>query len=180
MEQFCPACWNEDISPEDYYYERYIHLDGEDCKLEIQRLLLPEFRGAMDKTIMAGEGFLIVSSDCGVFSFDQVEYLYDKIRRIRDLDNSPGPSWMQSRKLGLGRGYPPPVTIVATSCAYTNFAFDERQVTCKAVVDLAQRLGCAFVDTTGGRSKHKGKEAVYDMVRMIRDQRNADLLTAVC
>ena len=164
----------------DYYYERYIHLDGEDCKLEIQRLLLPEFREAMDKTIMAGEGFLIVYSDCSVASFNQVEYLYDKITRIHNLDNSQGPSWMQIRKLGLGHGYPPPVTIVATFCAYTNFAFDKRQVTCKAGVDLAQRLGCAFVHTHGGWSKHKGKEAVYDVVRMIRDQRNADLLTTVC
>ncbi|KAG0665346.1 Ras GTPase ras2 [Rhodotorula mucilaginosa] len=136
-----------DPTIEDSYRKQAI-IDEQPYMLEILDTAgQEEYTALRDQWIREGEAFLIVYSVTSRASFDRVEKFRTQVARVKDSDAVP-------------------VVLVGNKIDRVH----EREVETKHGEQLAQRLGCAFVETSA-KTRENLEEAFFTAVRMVERQK---------
>lgn len=136
-----------DPTIEDSYRKQAI-IDGQPYMLEILDTAgQEEYTALRDQWIREGEAFLIVYSVTSRPSFDRVEKFRTQVARVKDSDAVP-------------------VVLVGNKIDRVH----EREVETRHGEQLAQRLGCAFVETSA-KTRENLEEAFFTAVRMVERQK---------
>jgi GTPase SAR1 family protein len=117
-----------------------------------------------DQRIRLGDGFVIVYNVMSRPSFDCVRYFHSQIRRVKDGDTKIR-YWAASLSQPLKNPTGIPLMLVGTNCEHAT----ERKVSIEEGQELAEELGCEFVEVSASRGINVEKP-FYDLVRLIREQ----------
>jgi len=149
--QLCLNHFVETYDPtiEDSYRKQTV-IDDEPCMLEVLDTAgQEEYTALRDQWIREGEGFLLVYSIAARNTFERVERFRAQISRVKDQEP-----------------HTVPIMLVGNKCDKVN----EREVTKEEGQQLANRLGCKFVESSA-KTCVNVERAYYTVVRMIREQR---------
>ncbi|KAI8611967.1 small GTPase superfamily [Chytriomyces sp. MP71] len=145
--QYCLNSFVEHYDPtiEDSYRKQVI-VDGETCVLEILDTAgQEEYAQSMgDQWLRIGNGFLLVYSITSRNSFTRIKRFREQLSRVRELEKCP-------------------MVLVGNKCDMVG----ERQVSIQEGLDMAGRLGCAFIETSA-KTKYNVENAFHLVVRTIR------------
>ncbi|GAA5990612.1 hypothetical protein JCM10908_003154 [Rhodotorula pacifica] len=129
-------------------YRKHAMVDGQPYMLEILDTAgQEEYTALRDQWIREGEAFLIVYSVTSRASFDRVEKFRLQVARVKDSDTIP-------------------VVIVGNKIDRVH----EREVETRHGEQLAQRLGCAFIETSA-KTRQNLEEAFFTAVRMVEQRK---------
>lgn len=170
--QFTMASFVETYDPtiEDCYRKQW-SVDGQPCLLEVLDTAgQEEYTALRDQWIRDGEGFLIVYSVASRDTFDRVESILRRVRRVKEdaaslsvTGYSPyaSPTTPSSAASRAGAGLP--IVIIGNKRDLPH----EREVMPEEGQRLAQRLGCEFYETSA-KTGYNVDNAFKSVVRGIR------------
>ncbi|KNC97510.1 small GTP-binding protein domain, partial [Spizellomyces punctatus DAOM BR117] len=150
------------ISPSQTYdptiedsYRKQVVIDELPCILEVLDTAgQEEYTALRDQWIRDGEGFLLVYSITSRSTFERVERFKQQITRVKDMDKVP-------------------LMLVGNKCD----KLAEREVSKEEGQQMARRLKCDFIETSAKTCLNVDK-AFYNVVRMIRQQKDGGLSTS--
>lgn len=125
--RFVEGCYiaNHEISIEESWF-RLIQIDNENVNHEIIEIsALEEYESLYSRSMLIGDGFIIVYSIDDRISFKRVEMIYNKLKQVRDNNNVP-------------------VVLCGTKCDLK----EERVVTTAEGKKLAKQLNVDFFETS--------------------------------
>ncbi|CAG8634448.1 736_t:CDS:1 [Ambispora gerdemannii] len=129
-------------------YRKQVVIDNKPCVLEvIDTGGQEEYTALRDQWIRDGEGFLFVYSISSRSTFERIGRFRDQITRVKDTESVP-------------------IILVGNKCD----KITEREVSREEGVNMAQRLGCEFIETSAKECVNV-ERAFYTVVRMIRADR---------
>ncbi|KAF8471248.1 P-loop containing nucleoside triphosphate hydrolase protein [Kalaharituber pfeilii] len=159
-------------------YRKQVVIDGNSCMLEVLDTAgQEEYTALRDQWIRDGEGFVLVYSISSRSSFTRIPRFHAQILRVKESSSSGSP-------LGLGYAGSPlhspslnssqsgmntvPIMLVGNKSDRVT----EREVSTQEGHALARELGCEFVEASAKNCVNV-ERAFYDVVRMLRRQRQA-------
>lgn len=134
-----------------------------------------EYTALRDQWIRDGEGFVLVYSIASRSSFSRIQRFHHQIQRVKEA-SAASPSYPGSPLSAVGGGPAPgnvPIMLVGNKADRVT----EREVSTQEGHALARELGCDFVEASAKNCINVEK-AFYDVVRLLRRQRQASLRAA--
>lgn len=134
-----------------------------------------EYTALRDQWIRDGEGFVLVYSIASRSSFSRIQRFHHQIQRVKEA-SAGSPSYPGSPLSAVGGGPAPgnvPIMLVGNKADRVT----EREVSTQEGHALARELGCDFVEASAKNCINVEK-AFYDVVRLLRRQRQASLRAA--
>ncbi|BGP53550.1 RAS2 protein [Rhodotorula sphaerocarpa] len=129
-------------------YRKHAVVDGQPYMLEILDTAgQEEYTALRDQWIREGEAFLLVYSITSRASFDRIEKFRLQISRVKESSSIP-------------------VVIVGNKVDRAH----EREVEARDGAQLAQRLGCRFIEASA-KTRENLEEAFFMAVRMVEQRR---------
>ena len=132
-----------------------------------------EYTALRDQWIRDGEGFVLVYSIASRSSFSRIQRFHHQIQRVKEA-SAGSPSYPGSPLAAVG-GAPGSVPIMLVGNKADRVT--EREVSTQEGHALARELGCDFVEASAKNCINVEK-AFYDVVRLLRRQRQASLRAA--
>lgn len=120
-----------------------------------------------DQWIRDSEGYLIVYSIRSRSSFRRVQEFYDEIVRVKYQNADFSITGLRLTQTSTFNAHFTPTMLVGNHCDQET----EREVPTDEGADLAEQLGCEFVEASV-KDHVNVEKAFHDVVRMIRQQRN--------
>jgi len=134
-------------------YRKQVDIDQKAALLDILDTAgQEEFATMQDQWMREGKGFLLVFNVCEPNSLKEIEVLYKKILRAKDVDSVP-------------------LVIAGNKCDLRD-PLDTSQVSKDDAESLANRWNCKYYETSA-KEKINNEECFYQVVREIR-KREAD------
>jgi len=129
-------------------WRKYVNIDSETVLLDILDTAGQEEVVTMqDQWMREGKGFLLVFNICSKRSFAEMEVLYEKILRAKDVDSVP-------------------LVIVGNKCDLRD-PYDGTQVSRAIAEKLASRWNAKYYETSA-KEEINNEECFYQVVREIR------------
>ena len=133
-----------------------------------------EYTALRDQWIRDGEGFILVYSITNRHSFTRIQKFHGQVQRVKDSANPSSPtgtSYLPSPPMTSPTTYGPvPVMLVGNK----SDKHHEREVSAQEGQALARELGCQFVEASA-KNCINVERAFYDVVRLLRKQRQASI-----
>ena len=156
-------------------YRKQVVIDGASCMLEVLDTAgQEEYTALRDQWIRDGEGFVLVYSISSRSSFARIPRFHSQILRVKESSSSGSPlglgysgSGLHSPAMGSGQNTVPIMLVGNKSDRVT-----EREVSTQEGHQMAHQLGCEFVEASAKNCVNV-ERAFYDVVRMLRRQRQA-------
>jgi len=121
-------------------YEKSVEVDGEQYNIEIQDTAGTEqFTAVKDVYMRTGQGFLLVYSISSLASFTDLSEIKDQICRVKDIKE-------------------PAIVLVGNKTDL----IDQRVITTERGQELADKWGCAFVETSA--KTRQNVSLVFDLI----------------
>ncbi|RPB24497.1 ras-domain-containing protein [Terfezia boudieri ATCC MYA-4762] len=137
-------------------YRKQVVIDGASCMLEVLDTAgQEEYTALRDQWIRDGEGFVLVYSISSRSSFTRIPRFHSQILRVKESSSSGGVNQV-------------PIMLVGNKSDRVT----EREVSTQEGHALARELGCEFVEASAKNCVNV-ERAFYDVVRMLRRQRQA-------
>jgi len=131
-------------------YRKQVMIDDETALLDILDTAgQEEFSSMQDQWMRDGQGFLLVYNIVARPTFDEVNILYDKILRTKDVDDVP-------------------IVLVGNKCDLK----DQRMVEYEEGSELAHQWHCPFFETSA-KIKLNNEACFFELVRTIRKQQQS-------
>lgn len=129
-------------------YRMQVEIDGATALLDILDTAgQEEFASMQDQWMREGKGFLLVYSIVNRSTFEELDELYRKILRAKDVNKVP-------------------LVIAGNKCDLRDTS-DPRQVTKEEAAKLAGSFGCSHFETSA-KERINNKECFFQVVREIR------------
>jgi len=129
-------------------YRKQVDIDKQPALLDILDTAgQEEFATMQDQWMREGNGFLLVFNICEKNSFEEVERLYEKILRAKDVDTAP-------------------LVIAGNKCDLRD-KYVKSQVSIEKAEELASRWNTRYYETSA-KDKINNEECFYQVVREIR------------
>jgi len=153
-------------------YRKQVVIDGASCMLEVLDTAgQEEYTALRDQWIRDGEGFVLVYSISSRSSFTRIPRFHSQILRVKESSSSGSPLGMgysgSAQAMGSGHNTVPIMLVGNKSDRVT-----EREVSTQEGHGMARELGCEFVEASAKNCVNV-ERAFYDVVRMLRRQRQA-------
>lgn len=156
-------------------YRKQVVIDGQSCMLEVLDTAgQEEYTALRDQWIRDGEGFVLVYSIASRSSFSRIQRFHHQIQRVKEA-SAGSPSYPGSPLASVGGTAPGNVPIMLVGNKADRVT--EREVSTQEGHALARELGCDFVEASAKNCINVEK-AFYDVVRLLRRQRQASLRAA--
>lgn len=134
-------------------WRKHVDIDSETVLLDILDTAgQEEFVSMQDQWMREGKGFLLVFNICSKSSFAEMEVLYEKILRAKDVDSVP-------------------LVIVGNKCDLRD-PYDDSQVSQANAEELASRWNTKYFETSA-KEEINNEECFYQVVREIRKREAA-------
>lgn len=131
-----------------------------------------EYTALRDQWIRDGEGFVLVYSISSRSSFTRIQRFHHQIQRVKEA-SANSPSYPGSPIAAAAPAGSVPIMLVGNKADRVT----EREVSTQEGQSLARELGCDFVEASAKNCINVEK-AFYDVVRLLRRQRQASLRAA--
>ncbi|KAF8457650.1 ras family-domain-containing protein [Terfezia claveryi] len=159
-------------------YRKQVVIDGASCMLEVLDTAgQEEYTALRDQWIRDGEGFVLVYSISSRSSFTRIPRFHSQILRVKESSSSGSPlnlgyanSPLHSPAISTGPSGVNQVPIMLVGNKSDRVT--EREVSTQEGHALARELGCEFVEASAKNCVNV-ERAFYDVVRMLRRQRQA-------
>jgi GTPase KRas protein len=147
-------------------YRKQVLVDNQSCTLEVlDSAGAGEYRALEHQWIRSGEGFLLVYSISSRISFERIQTFHNQIHRVKESEapSTPYPGSPISR---AAPSTPIPIILVGNKSDRAT----EREVSIHEGRVLAQKLGCAFLETSA-KNGIAVEDAFYDIIRQLQRRR---------
>ncbi|KAI5807995.1 P-loop containing nucleoside triphosphate hydrolase protein [Peziza echinospora] len=158
-------------------YRKQVVIDGNSCMLEVLDTAgQEEYTALRDQWIRDGEGFVLVYSISSRSSFTRIPRFHSQILRVKESSSgSPmglGYGGSPLNSPGLNSGQHGMNTVPIMLVGNKSDRVTEREVSTQEGHALARELECEFVEASAKNCVNV-ERAFYDVVRMLRRQRQA-------